>query len=55
MLRVSNSLEARGILSLLESAGTLRDMSRGAARAAERASGSVQRSLEALERFGLMP
>ena len=43
------------VKSLLESPETLRCMGQGAARAAAAASGSAGRSLEALERFGLMP
>lgn len=43
------------ILELLESADRLRQMGRGAARAALQASDSVRRSLEALERFDLVP
>jgi 3-deoxy-D-manno-octulosonic-acid transferase len=43
------------VRSLLANPGTLRCMGQGAARAAAAASESARRSIEALDRFGLMP
>jgi 3-deoxy-D-manno-octulosonic-acid transferase len=46
---------AKAIEALLQSPETIRSMGQGAVRAAAAASQSARRSLEALERFGLMP
>jgi 3-deoxy-D-manno-octulosonic-acid transferase len=55
LIDAAASESAEAIEALLRSPDTLRSMGQGAARAAAEASRSAARSLEAIERFGLMP
>jgi len=56
LIRAKDRVDAvASVVALLEDAPRLRAMGQGAARAAARASDSAPRSLEALDRFGLLP